>query len=131
MENGEDEFATRQIKSCWGYMLDLGETTCLEVFDTRWSHCHQWSGCPTWILTHYGLGLAKRFTKGVNHFEFKLRPGRIKSAKGAIPLPCGSKVYTEWKDGIYKVLPEKDIVIHFDNGETLECKANTETVFDI
>lgn len=130
MESGEDEYAIRQIKSCWGYMLDLGETTCLEVFDTRWSHCHQWSGCPTWILTHYGLGLAKRFTKGINHFEFKLRPGRIKNAKGAIPLPCGSKVFVEWDDGKFKVLPEKNITIHFENGETLECKANIETTID-
>ena len=87
MENNEAEFVQSQIKTCWGYMLDNGDTTCLEVFDHRWSHCHQWSGCPGWILSCYGLGLFKRYDLGMNHFDLDIKLGTLTDAKGVIPMP--------------------------------------------
>ena len=46
LQNGETDFVLSQYRKCWGWALDQGVTTWLEVFDTRWSHCHDWSGCP-------------------------------------------------------------------------------------
>ncbi len=89
-------FALDQYRACWGWMLDGGYTTWLEVFDTRWSHCHQWAGCPTWQLSRYALGLRTRFDLGDNHFEFCLHPGALEWARGKLPTPNGP-VEIEWK----------------------------------
>jgi len=126
MENGEELFVYDQIKKCWGYMLELGETTCLEVFDTRWSHCHQWSACPTWILSSYCLGLHKSFDLGLNHFTFKLIPGDLQSANGVVPLADGGKIEISWsinKGALeYRACADRDIVVHMPNGSTQSCK---------
>ena len=87
IENGEMDFVLDQFRTCWGYALSLGITTSLEVFDTRWSQCHQWAACPTWQLSRYVLGLHPRFDLGENHFDFKLIPGSLGRASGTIPLP--------------------------------------------
>ncbi len=96
IENGEMAFVLDQFRHCWGWMLDAGYTTWLEVFDPRWTHCHQWSGCPTWMLSRYGLGLHPRFDRKAHGFELKLRPGDLDSAQGAVPLPDGGLARIEW-----------------------------------
>jgi hypothetical protein len=68
-------------------MLEDDRTTWVEVFDTRWSHCHQWAGCPTWQLTRYALGLTPRFDLGPNCFEWTLHPGSLGQASGRVPIP--------------------------------------------
>ena len=96
IERGEMDFVLDQYRTCWGWMLEaVKATTCLEVFDTRWSHCHQWSACPTWQLTRYGLGLHARYDRGQRHFELNLRPGALKHAAGRLPLPDGD-IDIEW-----------------------------------
>lgn len=130
IENGEAEFAYQQIESCWGYMLDNGDATCLEVFDHRWSHCHQWSGCPGWILSCYGLGLFKRYDLGERHFEFDLEKGSMKYASGSIPLSDGSMVHVNWEGTKYVIEPEKDIWIHKD-GAVVSCPAGQKTEWTI
>jgi alpha-L-rhamnosidase len=126
MENGEDLFVYNQIKKCWGYMIDLGETTCLEVFDTRWSHCHQWSACPTWLLSCYGLGLHKSFELGQNHFTLRLMPDGMKNASGIIPLADGGKIKVSWaknNDKIdYSACADRNITIHTPEGSIIYCK---------
>ena len=98
IEAGEMQFVLDQIRSCWGWMLDAGLTTWLEVFDKRWSHCHQWSGCPTWILSRYVLGLHPRFDLGKNHYMLNLRPGDLTEASGVIPVPyTEEQVAVSWK----------------------------------
>ncbi len=97
IENGEMNFVLDQYKTCWGWMLDQGITTCTEVFDTRWSHCHQWAGCPTWQLSRYGLGLHPAFDKAENSFYLKLEPGYLKAASGKVPLPDGQVIEISWK----------------------------------
>ena len=47
-ESGEADFVLDQYRACWGWALGEGRTTWVEVFDTRWTHCHQWAGAPTW-----------------------------------------------------------------------------------
>lgn len=134
MENGESAFVYDQMETCWGYMLDNGDTTCLEVFDHRWSHCHQWSGCPGWILTCYGLGLFKRYEWGKDHFVFDLQTDGLEYASGALPLADGSVVLISWKkqDGSlhYTVQPDHDIWIHFGD-HICFCREKQETNFTL
>lgn len=98
IERGEMDFALNQYRTCWGWALEEGRTTWVEVFDTRWSHCHQWAGCPTAQLTRYALGLHTRYDKGPRRFQLNLRPGPLEWAKGTLPLPGGNgeAVRIEW-----------------------------------
>ena len=82
---GEIDFVLAQLRHCWGWMLDTGATTWLEVFDTRWSHCHQWAGCPTWLLARYLLGLKPQFDLGQGHFSLDLHPSTLTRASGKVP----------------------------------------------
>jgi alpha-L-rhamnosidase len=97
IENGEMDFVMDQYRKCWGWALEDGRTTWLEVFDTRWSHSHHWSGCPTWQLTRYALGLKPAFDKGQNAFDFTFYPGSLQNAEGKIPLNATSQVSVNWK----------------------------------
>lgn len=87
IERGEMNFVLDQYRKCWGWALQDGRTTWVEVFDVRWSHCHQWAGCPTGQLSHYVLGLHPRFDLGKNHYEFSLEPGGLEHAEGMLPIP--------------------------------------------
>ena len=90
IEHGDMDFVLDQYRKCWGWALGDGRTTWLEVFDTRWSHCHQWAGCPTWQLSRYVLGLQPRYDLGERHFMLMLAPGSVHQAQGRLPL-AGSK----------------------------------------
>ena len=91
VERGEMDFVIGQYRKCWGWALEDGRSTWLEVFDTRWSHCHQWAGCPTWQLSRYVLGLQPRYDLGDRHFVLRLIPGSLKEASGCIPLSGTNK----------------------------------------
>lgn len=87
IRHGEMDFVLDQYRKCWGWALEQGCTTMLEVFDTGWSHCHQWSCCPTWQLSRYVLGLHPRTDLGEAHFLLDLRRGSLKRAEGTLPIP--------------------------------------------
>lgn len=117
IERGQMDFVLEQYRTCWGWALDQGCTTWLEVFDVRWSHSHHWSGCPTWQLSRYVLGLHPRFDLGMNHFEFKFFPGSLDRAKGTLPIAySNAKIEVEWTrrpDGIEYILQsDQPICIH-------------------
>lgn len=97
IENGEAEFALEQYKSCWGWMLEQGTTTCLEVFDIRWSHCHGWAGSPTWQLSRYFLGLHSDYSESEKAYTLNLKTGNLKKAEGSIPLPEGGLISVKWE----------------------------------
>jgi alpha-L-rhamnosidase len=97
IQNGGMDFVLDQYRKCWGWALEDDRNTWLEVFDTRWSHCHQWAGCPTWQLSRYVLGLHPSYDKGQNIFEFRFYPGSLNNASGIIPLPNGKKIEVSWK----------------------------------
>jgi alpha-L-rhamnosidase len=97
IEQGEMEFVLNQYRKCWGWALEDDRTTWLEVFDTRWSGCHQWAGSPTWQLSNYVLGLQKRFDRGKNNFDLSVNTGDLKTAYGKIPLPDGGIIKVSWK----------------------------------
>jgi alpha-L-rhamnosidase len=86
---GHDAFVLDQYRKCWGWMLEDGRTTFTEVFDPRWSHCHQWSACPVWQLSRYALGLHPRFDLAPDTFDLNLRPGNLQRAKGRVPMAAG------------------------------------------
>ena len=92
IQRGELPFVLDQYRRCWGWALGDDRTTWLEVFDTRWSHCHQWSGCPTWQLSRYVLGLQPRYDLGVRHYALSLVPSDLASVEGKLPLPGDSGV---------------------------------------
>jgi alpha-L-rhamnosidase len=95
---GEMNFVLEQYRKCWGWMLEQQSGTWLEVFDVRWSHCHQWAGCPTWQLSRYGLGLRPRWDRGEGCYDFCLRPGDLCGAKGKLPvIGCSATIMIEWK----------------------------------
>lgn len=96
LERGRTDFVLEQYRKCWGWLLGDGRTTLPEVFDTRWSHCHQWSGCPTWQMSRYLLGLRPRLDLGPETFEFCLAPGSLGQAHGQLPHPRGGWIHVSW-----------------------------------
>ncbi len=119
IEHGEMSFVLEQYRKCWGWALGQGLTTWPEVFDLRWSHCHQWAGCPTWQLSRYSLGLQPRYDLGKHNYELKLFPGSLQKANGLVPLPGGEGVIRiEWsrdRDGLrYHLETPVPIDLHLD-----------------
>lgn len=117
IERGEMDFVLDQYRTCWGWMLEEDRTTWVEVFDPRWSHCHQWSGCPTWQLSRYCLGLHPRFDLGSGHYQLGLRPGSLSSGQGKVPfIPTGGVIGVSWKwehNSIrYRIHPPVPITLH-------------------
>ena len=107
-------------------MLQDGRTTWVEVFDTRWSHCHQWAGCPTWILSRYILGLFPRFDREIGSFDLRLESFGMSKASGRLPLQQGGWAEIAWErhpKGIhYTIHPTCPISIRLTNGETLKLE---------
>lgn len=92
IEHGGMDFVLDQYRVCWGWALDDDRTTWLEVFDPRWSHCHQWAGCPTWQLSRYLLGLRPRFDLGEMHYDLSLHTGSLLQAQGTLPIAGRNEV---------------------------------------
>ncbi len=97
IEHGDMDFVLGQYRTCWGWSLGDGRTTWLEVFDTRWSHCHQWAGCPTWQLSRYLLGVTPRFDLGELNFAVSLATGSLTTGSltnvsGTLPIAGRNEV---------------------------------------
>lgn len=125
IERGEMDFVLDQIRRCWGWMLDTGATTILEVFDTRWSHCHQWSACPTWQMSRYLLGLQPRFDRGARHYAAVLQPGSLPRASGTLPIPGGGAIRVSWTrrgDGriLWKIVTPQRLWLDFGDGASVD-----------
>jgi alpha-L-rhamnosidase len=136
IECGETDFVLEQMRSCWGWMLDGGYTTWLEVFDSRWSHCHAWSGSPTWILSEYALGLRRRFDRGHGEYDLSLRPGSLEKGRGVVPSHMDAPpVRVEWRrqpDGSieYGIETEGPIRVRLDNDDTRKVSGNCTLILD-
>jgi alpha-L-rhamnosidase len=136
IERGRMDFVLEQFRRCWGgFMLANGRTTWLEVFDTRWSHCHQWSGCPTWQLSRYLLGLHPRFDLGPAHFHFRLEPGSLSHAAGRLPHPDGGWIDIEWQRKgatvVYSCRPDSGLVLHHTDGTNVSIKPRQKARWSI
>ncbi|MGD0227924.1 MAG: family 78 glycoside hydrolase catalytic domain [Terriglobia bacterium] len=120
---GEMDFVLDVYRKAWGWALQDGRTTWIEVFDSRWSHCHQWSGCPTWQLSRFVLGLDPRFDRAPLNFALNLQPGGLPSANGCVPLPSGQGViqvhWSRRSNGIqYELETPVPIVLHLESRQS-------------
>lgn len=135
IERGRTDFVLEQYRKCWGWLLEDGRTTLPEVFDTRWSHCHQWSGCPTWQMSRYLLGLRPRLDIAPDTFEFCLAPGSLKGARGRLPHPAGGWIDIQWqqKDGTIEYLCRADamVLIHQPDGTSRKIEPQRDTRWQI
>lgn len=135
LDAGEWEFVLEQIKVCWGWMLKDGRTTWIEVFDTRWSHCHQWAGCPTWILSRYVLGLFTRSDRALGSFDLRLETFGLPRASGRMPVPGGGWVDVSWArsgEGIrYTVSASRAIEVRLPAGDFVEVAAGCQRVLEL
>ncbi len=84
--HGDMDFVLAQFRTCWGWALTEQSTTWLEVFDPRWSRCHQWSGSPTWQMSRHLLGLRPRRDLGGLQFEVSLATGSLSNVTGRFPI---------------------------------------------
>lgn len=121
IEGGRMDFVLDQYRKCWGeFMLAEGRTTWIEVFDTRWSHCHQWSGCPTWQMSRYLLGLHPRLDRGAADFDLRIEPGSLERASGTLPHPGGGWIRIEWERDIealrYQVEADQPFTLKLPDG---------------
>jgi hypothetical protein len=119
LDRGETDFVVDQWKRCWGWMLDRGHRTFLEVFDERWSHCHQWSGAPTWQLSRYVLGLHPRYDLGTRTFDVRHRPGSLTSAAGTFPLSDG-EIIVRWSAPSLRIEVDSPITLRLEDGTIAE-----------
>lgn len=131
LKHGETKFVLDQYRKCWGWALGDGRTTWLEVFDTRWSHCHEWSGCPTWQLTEYVLGLVPREDLGSDTYELSPHPGDLHRASGRVPMAGGGSIEVSWKRSesglVAEVSAPRPIRLRID-GRELSGKAFTRVL---
>lgn len=131
IERGEMDFVLDQYRKCWGWALEDDRKTWVEVFDTRWSHAHQWAGAPTWQLSRYALGLVPRFDLGKNHYVLNFHPGSLKHAEGSLPLPDGTgEIEVKWSrqdDGIhYAVKAPQPVWLHIKDDQDTALKIEAE-----
>ena len=115
----------------WGWMLEQGATTWWEVFDDRWSHCHYWSGAPTWQLSRFGLGLHPRLNLEGSSVELRVSDFGLPTMKGRIHVPIAGWVDVEWEhkshDEInYRLSATKEFTIVV-KGEKSELTAGAHT----
>ena len=134
-ERGRTDFILDQYRTCWGWLLEDGRTTLPEVFDTRWSHCHQWSGCPTWQMSRYLLGLRPRLDLAPDTFEFCLAPGSLAGARGRLPHPAGGWIDIEWQasNGLieYSCRADAQLTVRFNDGTVREIAARDHATWNL
>ena len=97
---GELEWVLGQYRSAWGWAATQS-STWLEVFDPRWEKVHSWSGCPTWQLSSFTLGLMPRYDVGVRHFDLELYVAESLLHAGGVSgrVPCreGDALTISWR----------------------------------
>lgn len=120
-KEGEGDFVVSQYKTCWGW-LSGQDNTWLEVFDGRWSHCHQWSGCPTWQLSRYCLGLEPREDIAPRTFDYCKLPASGVEGTGKIPVCGGGIISVTFNDTHAEYISDVDFVIRKE-GVDLPVKA--------
>jgi hypothetical protein len=90
---GLDNVAERCIKDGWGYFITKGLKTTPEHFSINESRCHAWAAYPTYMLSHYVLGI--RFDAFSENITINPQPGNLTWAKGTFPHPKGL-IEVEW-----------------------------------
>ncbi|TDE97363.1 alpha-L-rhamnosidase [Occultella glacieicola] len=101
---GRADVALADLRRDYGAMIEAGAVTCWEMFpapDREWptrSHCHAWSAAPASFLPAVVLGITVH--DGGGRVEIAPHPGELEWARGAVPLPGGTRVQVAWtRDG--------------------------------
>jgi len=90
-----------ETRKRWGFMLDVGTTTCWETFGTPGakqftrSYCHAWSAGPAYFLSLYQLGV-RPASAGMKKVLIAPEPVDLKWARGRMPTPHG-EVEVSWE----------------------------------
>jgi hypothetical protein len=124
IDSGNGVSAADIWRTNWGWMLEKGATTWWEVFDDRWSHCHYWSGAPTWQLSRYGLGLHPQLNKEGSSVILRVSDFGLASMKGRMHVPIGQWVDVEWKhisdeEISYSITNTKEFALYVKNEKVM------------
>lgn len=92
---GMTDEAVEYLRTCWGTILEHGDTTCWEGWDRHASLCHGWSAGPAYILPAYILGV-KPLAPGFTQIAVRPHPGNLHWAKGTVPTPQG-EITVAWE----------------------------------
>ena len=122
--------AINYIRNNWGQMLEMGATTCWEMFPgfmpdrlTR-SHCHAWSAAPVYFLGMLVLGITP-LSKGLESILFSPKPCGLKWANGSVPTPYGT-IDINWR------IKDKIMDIFLSKPENIQCEIEIDKIqFDI
>lgn len=105
----------------WGWMLDRGATTWWEVFDDRWSHCHYWSGAPTWQLSQFVLGVHPTLDATGPAVSLRVNDVGVESASGRVPIPGGGWADVQWSHRLPNLL---DYELRLDRETPVDVDSN-------
>lgn len=105
MRQGADQEFLDLIREDWGFMIEQGATTFWEMWSwilpggrlTR-SHCHGWSGAPTYFLSTHVLGVTPVET-GSRKVLVAPHPGDLAWCRGRVPTPTGP-VEVQWENPV-------------------------------
>lgn len=103
MQQGADQEFLDRIRRDWGFMIEQGATTFWEMWSwklpggrlTR-SHCHGWSGAPTFFLSTYVLGVVP-VALGFQKARVAPHPGDLAWCRGRVPTPAGP-IEVQWEN---------------------------------
>jgi len=134
---GRQAEVTKEMRSYWGGMLDLGATSFWELYDPREkgdqhyamygrtfgrSFCHAWGASPAYLLGRYYLGVTP--TKpGFAAYAVHPNLGGLKWLRGKVPTPDG-EIAVEVRDGQATVRgPKSGTGTLYWNGRTASVPA--------
>ncbi len=124
IDSGNGVSAVDIWRTNWGWMLEKGATTWWEVFDDRWSHCHYWSGAPTWQLSRYGLGLHPQLDSDGSSVVLRVNSFGLTRMNGRIHIPIAKWVDVEWKhisdeEISYSITNTKEFALYVKNEKVM------------
>lgn len=103
MQQGEQQEFLDLIRRDWGFMVEQGATTFWEMWSMKLpggrltrSHCHGWSGAPTFFLSTYVLGVIPA-ALGSKKVRIAPHPGDLAWCRGRVPTPSGP-IEVQWEN---------------------------------
>ena len=137
---GMQETVTKEIKSYWGGMLNLGATSFWELYNPsekgvahyamygrRYgkSLCHAWGASPTYLLGKYYLGVTPT-QPGFAAYEVKPNLGGLEWIEGDVPAPFG-RIHVKFDKKSVSVLSDggKGVLV-LPTGQRVDIPAGCE-----
>lgn len=137
---GMQETVTKEIKSYWGGMLNLGATSFWELYNPsekgvahyamygrRYgkSLCHAWGASPTYLLGKYYLGVTPT-QPGFAAYEVKPNLGGLEWIEGDVPAPFG-RIHVKFDKKSVSVLSDggKGVLV-LPTGQRVDIPAGRE-----